>query len=460
MKNNAHEKDISTNRANTTLFKAPGGDQQRISQFKRTNAIPTTKKQAETLRKVNRANLIAYKNIQTPKCYICKGNNRDLLVNILKKLNFVESDVITGDVDFRWVGSISNLLNKDLDWGDLINHIIGESTFTTNIQLPETIPETFMLDSKRDRDKLASISTNQDFWITKPANGSRGVGINLITSKEELLNLIKTAEEDNVKKFFFKPQQRIVQRYLTNTLLINGRKFDIRAYMIIASTTPLLVLHHPGYARLSLNKYSNVDRNIVTHLTNQCIQMKESNYEYEKESTAWSMEQLNEYINLNVQKNKNLPVDWTLKVLPKIQRQILMRVIESVRSRLTRKVGCFGLYGVDFIIDETFHVWLLEINLGPALITNTRVLKEVIPPVLENCIRVAIECYDKTLCGVDLLPLSMQSDLQIVYSEKYDRKFSFDQYSLSGAVHSKKRRQRALSLQRLQLSEQVTAPKL
>jgi hypothetical protein len=48
----------------------------------------------------------------------------------------------------------------------------------------------------------------------------------------------------------------VIQKYLENPLLIEGRKFDIRCYMTIVCTKPLVVLFHHGYVRLSLNRYS------------------------------------------------------------------------------------------------------------------------------------------------------------------------------------------------------------
>jgi hypothetical protein len=63
----------------------------------------------------------------------------------------------------------------------------------------------------------------------------------------------------------------IIKRYISNPLTINKRKFDIRCYMLIASTKPLLVLFHHGYLRLSMYEFSNDDNNLVIHLTNQVI---------------------------------------------------------------------------------------------------------------------------------------------------------------------------------------------
>lgn len=65
----------------------------------------------------------------------------------------------------------------------------------------------------------------------------------------------------------------IVQRYIENPLLINGKKFDIRVFMIISCMKPYLVLYNHGYARLSLNQYTTDDyeNNLVTHLTNNSV---------------------------------------------------------------------------------------------------------------------------------------------------------------------------------------------
>ena len=61
----------------------------------------------------------------------------------------------------------------------------------------------------------------------------------------------------------------IYGRYIPNPLLLNGKKFDVRAYMLIACTNPYIVLFHNGYLRLSCENYDPESRDISTHLTNQ-----------------------------------------------------------------------------------------------------------------------------------------------------------------------------------------------
>ena len=60
-----------------------------------------------------------------------------------------------------------------------------------------------------------------------------------------------------------------VFRYIKEPLLLNGKKFDIRAYVLIASTHPYLVLYHKSYVRLSMQDYDTESEDLTAHLTNQ-----------------------------------------------------------------------------------------------------------------------------------------------------------------------------------------------
>lgn len=116
-----------------------------------------------------------------------------------------------------------------------------------------------------------------------------------------------------------------------------------------------------------------------------------------------------DYLNVEVTKKrvKNVPLNWVNEILPvssflspmiinvthslfssqKLIERILFNVVESIRMRLKRRAGCFGLYGCDFMIDEQMKVWLIEINVNPSLTTNTKTLLQAIPPVVHEAIR-------------------------------------------------------------------------
>jgi len=65
----------------------------------------------------------------------------------------------------------------------------------------------------------------------------------------------------------------VVQKYCENPLLVDGRKFDIRAFMVVVCMKPYFVIYNPGYVRMSLNPYTteNFAKDKLTHLTNNSV---------------------------------------------------------------------------------------------------------------------------------------------------------------------------------------------
>ena len=51
----------------------------------------------------------------------------------------------------------------------------------------------------------------------------------------------------------------------------------------------------------------------------------------------------------------------------------------------------FELYGLDFMIDVNFKPWLIEINTNPCLETSGAVLSRIIPNLIEQVFRIAID---------------------------------------------------------------------
>jgi len=96
----------------------------------------------------------------------------------------------------------------------------------------------------------------------------------------------------------------VVQKYLENPLLIRGHKFDLRMFMIVLCAKPYFVIDGPGYARLSLNKFTvedfnnseMVEESRITHLTNASVQRRHKQYKELKESSIISMDALRDYL--------------------------------------------------------------------------------------------------------------------------------------------------------------------
>lgn len=47
-----------------------------------------------------------------------------------------------------------------------------------------------------------------------------------------------------------------------------------------------------------------------------------------------------------------------------------------------RRENCFEIFGLDYMIDENFKVWLIEVNTNPALTICSSLLARIIPNMI------------------------------------------------------------------------------
>lgn len=97
-------------------------------------------------------------------------------------------------------------------------------------------------------------------------------------------------------------QNVMVQRYLETPCLFKGRKFDIRAFMVIICAKPYFVYSHPGYTRISLEQFhcddfgDKTQEARIRHLTNLAIQKKSPKWKDNKNDTVTTWEGLAEHL--------------------------------------------------------------------------------------------------------------------------------------------------------------------
>ncbi|XP_069774297.1 protein polyglycylase TTLL10 [Narcine bancroftii] len=290
-------------------------------------------------------------------------------------------------------------------------------------------PETFRMDVRSERLAFFEIMGDGSIWISKPAGSNLGRGIFLLKCQEDLLDFRKRVEsvEQNFhckRSYNSLPFNRIVQRYVHKPLLLEGRKFDVRAYFLIACTSPNMVFFCHGYVKLSCDKYDPFSDDLTCHLTNQSIQKKHPNYSDMKEDTVWSMEDLNKYINEKYMEATCLPKDWVFTVFAKRMQQIMKQCFSAVKGKLECKLGYFNLLGCDFIIDNNFKVWLLEVNANPSLQRHCTVLSTVIPRVVYEALDLVVEIFEKCSKGLNVLPLQSLKVFVLLYNGCHQEKFT------------------------------------
>ena len=200
-------------------------------------------------------------------------------------------------------------------------------------------------------------------WIIKPSSAAQGKGIVIINS----LSQAKRWAAKLASSTFARDTGYVCSRYISNPLLIGGRKFDLRIFVLVTSYRPLKVwLHEEGFARFCLQKYRNDSSSLdnpYMHLTNVAIQKKGAGYNA-VHGGKWSTRHL------------RLFVDGTRgagsgDLLFERIEQLIVHSLKAVQTVIVHNKHCFECYGYDVLVDDDLNPYLIEVNASPSLSSTT-----------------------------------------------------------------------------------------
>ncbi|XP_075149251.1 tubulin tyrosine ligase-like 3B [Haematobia irritans] len=233
----------------------------------------------------------------------------------------------------------------------------------------------------------------KNLWILKPGYQSRGLGIIIRNSLDEIL---RWSSAHTNRKY-------IIQKYIENPLLIYKTKFDIRQYMLvfIREMSVQIWLYRECYLRFSSQEYSVDDFQESIHLTNNSVQKKYKN-EINRDSrlpksNMWSLDQFKVYM-----RTQHIPEDvWERRISDGF-RQNLIAVVRTSLDETSICENCFELYGCDFMLDEQYNPILIEINSTPDLSPSTEVTAYLCPMVIRDCIKVIVDVPNNSKASTGL----------------------------------------------------------
>jgi len=217
-------------------------------------------------------------------------------------------------------------------------------------------------------------------WIMKPAGKAQGKGIFLVSKLKQLQKWSNVPakppgdqKEKESSKLPFR-ENYIISRYIDNPLLIGGKKFDLRLYVLVTSFRPMKAyLYQNGFCRFCHEQYTTDIAefdNVFIHLTNVAIQKHADEYNA-KHGGKWSIDDLRLYIQ-GIQGHK------AAENLFQNMENIIITTLRAVQNVMINDKHCFEMYGVDILIDANLRPWLLEVNASPSLSATTeedRILK-------------------------------------------------------------------------------------
>ena len=73
--------------------------------------------------------------------------------------------------------------------------------------------------------------------------------------------------------------------------------------------------------------------------------------------------------------------------------EVILKTFNAVRRTIdpNNRKFCFELFGYDFILDEDFNSWLIEVNTNPCLEESSELLKRLLPRMIEDMMRLTVD---------------------------------------------------------------------
>ena len=318
--------------------------------------------------------------------------------------------------DLIWLRGRYSEAPRDLGRFQLLNHIPNERALVTkgplashlkafdpaqgtyDLSLSDFLPETYRLDLDDDRraflDRLPGRDSRENPWIVKPSNLSQGKGIRILWRFDWLRDLYAKPGSDGADlaididghdKF-------VIQRYIRNPLLLEGRKSEVRLYFLIACLDPLLVLlYREGTVRLNSLPFKLDDfDNVLIHVTNVYQQERHPDFDPGLR-LKWDFAELQAYLTHELKIAGPRFIERELK--PRLKKILAFAVDATIAElRETPPRGqFFGLYGADIILDDRLRPWLTEVQLNPGLSHDDPVKKRIVPAMLREAARIVLE---------------------------------------------------------------------
>lgn len=255
-----------------------------------------------------------------------------------------------------------------------------------------------------------SFLSSKNYFIVKPINLYQGLGVKITNSIDEIVNHAhvlfsgmekvtsemeeynKTHPDKKLKTKIYKTTNILVQKYLDNPLTYYGRKFDIRCFVLVDHRLNVYMCKE-GHLKACSENYTLDNLNQFAHITNYSLQKHCENFSKYENANEISYKQFKECL-------KNNGKD------PEV---IFPKIIEKMKDLIEVSMNCVGnklmphkctlsfqIFGYDFIIDNNYKPWILEINYNPGLQITSQVIENIVPRMIDDAFRLTIDTVFET----------------------------------------------------------------
>jgi len=208
------------------------------------------------------------------------------------------------------------------------------------------IPESFLLDKKED---LKFLKEGERFILKKKVQRKEG---------------LKITSDIKEVKLAYKDDYLIAQK-LIKPFLINGRKVNLRIYVMVVLHNDKLELYVNDYGSCiyTKDKYDEKSDDFEHNITSYKMELDVY------DDNPLTLEQFRTYLNDN-----NIDSNDFFNKINNNLSLFIMSMKDQLGNNKFKKNKCVQIFGVDFIIDENMNPYLLEWNKGPDMKPRVKML--------------------------------------------------------------------------------------
>jgi len=262
------------------------------------------------------------------------------------------------------IDEVDQMAGKDYLWENLVKY------YGVN-KAEKLVPKSYILGIDNDLKEFEKNYDPKKIYILKK-NIQKQEGLKITNNKNEILN----AKKDNYK---------LVQELLQNPYLVNGRKINLRCYVLVVCTDSGMTVYNynDGFIYYTPNLFKKnslvADDNITTGYIDRKVY----------DENPLTHQDLIKFMNSKYKNNYESKVCFDR--INNLLREVFVSfkdVIYKNNKFKYKNITMFQLFGVDVAIDDKLYPKIMEINKGPDLNAKDERDKKLKSSVVNNILKI------------------------------------------------------------------------